>query len=91
MEQGSPGKKGKQTPAKKGAPAPSPPVESPVTPSLSAEEREKKEQLIKAWREHKTAVKNQGLTSHTHIHTHTHRLIHSISCGPMQSHQSNKG
>ena len=31
-----------------------------VAPALSAEEREKKEQLIKAWREQKTAILNQG-------------------------------
>lgn len=31
-----------------------------IAPSLSAEEREKKEQLIKAWREQKTAILNQG-------------------------------
>ena len=31
-----------------------------TVPVLSAEERERREQLIKAWKEQKTAIKNQG-------------------------------
>jgi adenylate kinase family enzyme len=55
----TPAKKGKQTPAKKGAPDPPQPVETPAAPLLSPEEREKKEKLIKAWREHKAALQHQ--------------------------------
>ena len=46
-----------------------------VAPSqMSAAEREKKEQLIRAWREQKAAIQDQGHTSTHAVHTHSDLL-----------------